>query len=64
MDVVDGGLTNGGLFTIMSWSGGDAADMTLGNTPNNGLLYFIFNSPSNVQLNVTPPPQGMTLVFE
>ena len=64
VDVVDGGLTNGGLFTIMTWSGGDAADMSLGNTPNNGLLYFIFNSPSNVQLNVTLPPQGMTLVFE
>jgi hypothetical protein len=64
VDVLDNGLTNGGTFTIMTWSGGDAADVTLGSVPNNGLLYELVNTPSNIQINASLPAKGLVVIYE
>jgi len=64
VDVVDVGLTNGGTFTIMTWTGGDSGTPTIGTTPDNGLAYTLLLNDLNLQLNVAPPPKGMVIFVE
>ena len=64
VDVADTGLTNGGRFTVMTWTGEDVGTPVLGAVPDNKMEYSLRLNPQNLQIDVRPEPKGWILLIE
>ncbi len=63
VDVVDLGLTEANTFTLLSFVSSIGA-LAIGNVPDNDFVYQLIQNTNNVQIKVTPPPEGTIFVFQ
>jgi hypothetical protein len=64
IDVADTGLTNGGRFTVMTWTGEDIGTPVIGAVPDNKMAYSLRLNAQNLQIDIRPEPKGWILLVE